>query len=162
MVENQTDHIPPELFFPDATAEAVATHEWLVPDFADDAGRIGLSIQAFIVETPTRTIVVDPCVGNGKRLEMPFWNDQQWPFWERFEDAGFKADEVDVVVHTHLHADHVGWDTTLLDGAWVPTFTRRAPPLHRGRAGLAPGSGRLRQRQRPRAVGAADPRCRTR
>ena len=75
VVENQTDHIPPEFFFPDATAEAVATHEWLVPDFADEAGRIGLSVQAFVVETPTRTIVVDPCVGNGKTLEMPFWND---------------------------------------------------------------------------------------
>jgi len=111
VVESQTDHIPPEFFFPAASAEAVAQHDWLVPDFADDRGRIGLSVQAFVVETPTRTIVVDPCVGNGKTLEMPFWNDQQWPFWERFEEAGYSAAEVDAVVHTHLHADHVGWDT---------------------------------------------------
>jgi len=124
VVENQTDHIPPELFFPDASAEAVSRHKWLVPDFADDKGRIGLTVQAFVVETPTRTVVVDPCVGNGKTLEMPFWNEQQWPFWERFEAAGFAADDVDVVVHTHLHADHVGWDTRLVDGSWVPTFTR--------------------------------------
>jgi glyoxylase-like metal-dependent hydrolase (beta-lactamase superfamily II) len=124
VVENQTDHIPPEFFFPDATADAVARHDWLVPDFADAEGRIGLAVQAFVVETPTRTIVVDPCVGNGKTLEMPFWNDQAWPFMERFEQAGFSADAVDVVVHTHLHADHVGWDTRLEDGAWVPTFGR--------------------------------------
>ena len=124
VVENQTDHIPPEFFFPDATADAVARHDWLVPDFADAEGRIGLAVQAFVVETPTRTIVVDPCVGNGKTLEMPFWNDQSWPFLERFEQAGFSAGAVDVVVHTHLHADHVGWDTRLEDGAWVPTFKR--------------------------------------
>lgn len=124
VVENQTDHIPPEFFFPDATAEAVARHDWLVPDFADSDGRIGLAVQAFVVETPTRTIVVDPCVGNGKTLEMPFWNEQSWPFWERFEEAGFSVDGVDVVVHTHLHADHVGWDTRFEDGAWVPTFGR--------------------------------------
>src|SRR5262245_2020243 len=110
VLENQTDHIPPEFFFPDATAEAVAAHDWLVPEFADDEGRIGLAVQAFVVQTPTRTIVVDPCVGNGKTLEMPFWNEQQWPFWERFEDAGFSATGVDAVIHTHLHADHVGWD----------------------------------------------------
>jgi glyoxylase-like metal-dependent hydrolase (beta-lactamase superfamily II) len=124
VVENQTDHIPPELFFPDASAEAVARHEWLVPDFADENGRIGMTVQAFVVETPTRTVVVDPCVGNGKTLEMPFWNEQHWPFWERFEAAGFSADDVDLVVHTHLHADHVGWGTRPVDGAWVPTFTR--------------------------------------
>ncbi len=162
VVESQTDHIPPELFFTDASAEAVARHEWLVPDFADDEGRIGLSVQAFVVETPTRTVVVDPCVGNGKTLEMPFWNEQQWPFWERFEAAGFSADDVDLVVHTHLHADHVGWDTRLVDETWVPTFAASAPPLHRSGARVAARSGRLRQHQRARAVGAADPRRRTR
>ncbi len=124
VLENQTDHIPPELFFPDATAEAVAAHDWLIPEFADEQGCIGLSIQAFVVETPTRTIVVDPCVGNGKTLDMPFWNDQHWPFWARFSEAGFSADDVDLVVHTHLHADHVGWDTRFVDDAWEPTFTR--------------------------------------
>jgi glyoxylase-like metal-dependent hydrolase (beta-lactamase superfamily II) len=124
VLENQTDHIPPELFFPDATAEAVAAHEWLIPEFADEQGRIAMSIQAFVIETPTRTVMVDPCVGNGKTLEMPFWNDQRWPFWDRFSAAGFSADDVDLVVHTHLHADHVGWDTQFVDDAWVPTFTR--------------------------------------
>ncbi len=122
VVEEQTDHIPPELFFPEATATAVAEHQWLVPDFADADGGIGLRIQAFVVQSGERTILVDPCVGNGKTLAMPFWNEQTWPFWERFEAAGFGAEQVDLVVHTHLHADHVGWDTHLVDGAWVPTF----------------------------------------
>jgi glyoxylase-like metal-dependent hydrolase (beta-lactamase superfamily II) len=124
VVESQTNHIPPEFFFPAATTDEVATHDWLVPDYADEAGKIGLRVQAFVVETPTRTIMIDPCVGNGKKLDIPFWHEQQWPFWERFETAGFSADDVDLVVHTHLHADHVGWDTHPEDGSWVPTFTR--------------------------------------
>jgi glyoxylase-like metal-dependent hydrolase (beta-lactamase superfamily II) len=69
-------------------------------------------------------VLVDPCVGNGKPRLLPFWNEQSWPFLERFADAGFQPENIDLVVHTHLHADHVGWDTRLVDGAWVPTFTR--------------------------------------
>jgi len=112
----------PELFFPAATAAAMAAHDWLVPDFADADGGIGMRVRAFVVETAGRTLLVDPCVGNGKTLAMPFWNDQSWPFMERFEEAGFSADSIDTVVHTHLHADHVGWNTRVIDGTWEPTF----------------------------------------
>lgn len=122
VVEGQFEHIPPELFFPAATAEQVAAHEWLVPTWADAEGRIGLRVQALVVETPTRRILVDPCVGNGKTLTMPFWNDQSFPFLERFHEAGFDPLTIDVVLHTHLHEDHIGWDTQRIDGAWVPTF----------------------------------------
>ncbi len=122
VVEAQTDHIPPELFFPDATAAQVATHDWVVPDFADADGNIGMRIQALVIEVAGRRLLVDPCVGNGKTLAMPFWHDQSWPFMERFEGAGFDIATIDTVVHTHLHADHVGWDTQRVDGAWVPTF----------------------------------------
>jgi glyoxylase-like metal-dependent hydrolase (beta-lactamase superfamily II) len=123
VVEAQTDHIPPAFFLPDATPEAVARHEWLVPDYADAEGNISLRVQAFVVEQPGRTVLVDPCVGNAKVRALPFWNDQSWPFLERLADAGFTPEAVDLVVHTHLHADHVGWDTHRVDGAWVPTFT---------------------------------------
>jgi len=122
VLEAQTDHIPPELFFPDATAAQVAAHDWVVPDFADANGNIGMRIQALVIEVGSRRLLVDPCVGNGKTLVMPFWHDQSWPFMERFEAAGFDVGTIDTVVHTHLHADHVGWDTQLVDGAWVPTF----------------------------------------
>ncbi|HMJ13603.1 MAG TPA: MBL fold metallo-hydrolase, partial [Polyangiaceae bacterium] len=53
-----------------------------------------------------------------------FWNEQEWPFMERFSEAGFTPEAVDTVVHTHLHADHVGWDTRLEGSTWVPTFAR--------------------------------------
>lgn len=124
VVEEETAGIPPELFFPGFVAADAQQIDWLVPDFAADDGTITFAVQAFVVEVGGRTIVVDPCVGNGKRLELPFWNDQDWPFWDRFTAAGFTAEGVDLVVHTHLHADHIGWDTRRDGDAWVPTFVR--------------------------------------
>lgn len=124
VVEDQIERVPPELFFPDASREAVSRHAWLVPDYADASGNIHLRIQAFVIDLGERRIMVDPCVGNGKKREFPFWNNRQWPFLERLQEAGFATDRIDLVVHTHLHADHVGWDTRLVDGQWVPTFTR--------------------------------------
>jgi glyoxylase-like metal-dependent hydrolase (beta-lactamase superfamily II) len=124
IVESQTDGIPPELFLVDADEAIARQTQWLVPDFADERGRIHLRVQAFVVEAAGRTIVVDPCVGNGKTRSLVFWHEQDWPFMARFRAAGFDPATVDVVVHTHLHADHVGWDTHLADGRWVPTFPR--------------------------------------
>lgn len=123
VVENQTDEIPPEFFFPASTADGVAAHPWLVPDFADAEGRIAMRVQAFVIDEPGRRTLVDPCVGNGKTRTLPWFHQQEWPFMQRFAEAGFSPDSIDQVVHTHLHADHVGWDTHFVDDAWVPTFT---------------------------------------
>ncbi len=123
VVEDEMVHIPPEFFFPEATAAAVARHDWVIPDFADADGNVGLRTQALIVEHAGRTVLVDPCVGNHKHLAQFFWDQQEWPFMDRFLAAGFTPDAIDTVLHTHVHADHVGWDTHLVDDAWVPTFT---------------------------------------
>jgi len=123
VVEAETPGIPPEFFFAEAKAEHIARHPWLVPDFAAADGTITFAVQAFVIDIGDRRVLVDPCVGNGKRLSLPFWHDQDWPFWERFEAAGFTAESVDQVVHTHLHEDHIGWGTRPVDGRWVPTFT---------------------------------------
>jgi glyoxylase-like metal-dependent hydrolase (beta-lactamase superfamily II) len=122
VVEDETHHIPPEFFFPDVHADDIKRHAWLVPDFADEHGNIALRVQALIIEIGRRRVLVDPCVGNGKDRPLPFWNQQNWPFMERLADAGFKPDAIDSVVHTHLHADHVGWATHLVEGEWRPTF----------------------------------------
>lgn len=125
VVEAQTDGIPPVLFFPDATSELIAQHATAIPaGAADEAGNVSMRVQAFVVETHGRLIVVDPCIGNGKPRQMPFWSDQNWPFMERFRAAGFDPAEVDLVVYTHLHVDHVGWSTHKVDGRWVPTFLK--------------------------------------
>jgi glyoxylase-like metal-dependent hydrolase (beta-lactamase superfamily II) len=123
VVEDEVAHIPPELFFPEASAAAVAAHDWVLEHWADADGNVALRVQALVVETGTRRVLVDPCVGNGKTQALPFWHDQQWPFLDRFGDAGFDVADVDTVVHTHLHADHVGWDTHRRGDEWVPTFT---------------------------------------
>lgn len=125
VVEEETAHIPPEFFFPVATAAGVTAHPWVTEtgDWADPDGNITLRVQAVVIETGARTVLVDPCVGNGKTLSLPNWSDQDWPFMDRFAAAGFDAAGIDTVVHTHLHADHVGWDTHREGDTWVPTFT---------------------------------------
>jgi glyoxylase-like metal-dependent hydrolase (beta-lactamase superfamily II) len=123
IVEDQMAGIPPEFFFPEASAAAVAAHEWCVPDFADADGNVALRVQALVVETGSRQVLIDPCVGNFKHLPLPFWDQQEWSFLERFTAAGFDPLGIDTVVHTHVHFDHIGWDTRLVDGTWVPTFT---------------------------------------
>jgi glyoxylase-like metal-dependent hydrolase (beta-lactamase superfamily II) len=108
---------------PQATPDAIRPIAWLRPHFADENGRLTMSIHSFLVTTPTRRIIVDTCLGNDKQnRRIPHWNDRQGPFLADLEAAGFAADSIDTVLCTHLHVDHVGWNTMLKDGAWLPTF----------------------------------------
>jgi glyoxylase-like metal-dependent hydrolase (beta-lactamase superfamily II) len=108
---------------PQATREAVLPISWLIPHFADDTGRLKMSIHALIVEAPGRRILVDTCLGNDKKdRRIPTWNDRQGRFLEDLSAAGFSRETIDTVLCTHLHVDHVGWNTMLVDGQWVPTF----------------------------------------
>jgi glyoxylase-like metal-dependent hydrolase (beta-lactamase superfamily II) len=110
---------------PQATPEAVREIDWLVPHFADEAGKLRLSIHALIIETPSRRILVDTCLGNDKQgRRIPHWNARQGSFLEDLAAAGYPAGSIDTVLCTHLHVDHVGWNTRLQDGRWVPTFPR--------------------------------------
>jgi glyoxylase-like metal-dependent hydrolase (beta-lactamase superfamily II) len=123
VVEQTFGWSSPSFLFPDATSELVQQHSWLVPDYADTAGNINGSVQALVIDQPGRRILVDPCVGNGRTRFLPNWHQQEFDFLRRFAAAGFTPESVDIVLHTHLHADHVGWDTCLDDGVWTPTFT---------------------------------------
>jgi glyoxylase-like metal-dependent hydrolase (beta-lactamase superfamily II) len=110
---------------PQATPEAVLPIKWLQPHFADENGRLRMSIHSFIVETRTQRIVVDTCLGNDKQgRRIPHWNDRDGPFLADLANAGFPAESIDTVLCTHLHVDHVGWNTRLENGKWVPTFPR--------------------------------------
>jgi glyoxylase-like metal-dependent hydrolase (beta-lactamase superfamily II) len=98
---------------------------WLRPDFVDDAGRLRGLVQAFVVLIDGHKIIVDPGVGNEKRrVAVPGWGDLRTNFLDRLNAADVAPDEVDYVVNTHLHFDHVGWCTRLVDGVWQPTFRR--------------------------------------
>lgn len=110
---------------PQATPEAILPITWLRPHFADENGRLAMSIHTFVVETPTRRIIVDTCLGNDKqKRKIPHWNDRNGPFLADLTQAGFPPDSIDTVLCTHLHVDHVGWNTMLVDGKWVPTFPK--------------------------------------
>jgi glyoxylase-like metal-dependent hydrolase (beta-lactamase superfamily II) len=105
-----------------ASVEAVKAIPWLSPHFVDAEGRLIMSIHALVVETPTMRIVVDTCIGNDKPRRFEDWSHMQTGFLKDFEAAGFSRESIDVVLCTHLHIDHVGWNTMLVDGKWVPTF----------------------------------------
>jgi glyoxylase-like metal-dependent hydrolase (beta-lactamase superfamily II) len=110
---------------PLAGNEEIRNLPWLIPHFATEEGRLKMSIHALVVETPARRIVVDTGLGNDKQgRNVPTWNNRKDPFLETMTAAGFPPDSIDTVLCTHLHVDHVGWNTKLVGGAWLPTFAK--------------------------------------
>src|SRR5437588_9348130 len=96
----------------------------MIPDHFDPAtGLLKLPIQSWLVRLGRRTILIDTCVGNHKeRPTRPKWHRLETPYLDRLTAAGVRPDEIDMVMCTHLHVDHVGWNTRLDNGRWVPTF----------------------------------------
>jgi glyoxylase-like metal-dependent hydrolase (beta-lactamase superfamily II) len=109
--------------FPKATVAAVLALPWLQPHFLTPEGDGIFSFHALVVDTPAKRIIVDTCVGNDKnRMPWANYHQMQNKFLADLEAAGFPRESFDVVLCTHLHVDHVGWNTILVDGKWVPTF----------------------------------------
>ncbi len=109
---------------PQATQEEIKKIDWLAPDFAED-GRLKMSIHSLVVNTGKQKILVDTCIGNDKENRtIPPWNRLNTSFLQRLADAGHPPETIDKVFCTHLHVDHVGWNTKLLNGRWVPTFPK--------------------------------------
>jgi glyoxylase-like metal-dependent hydrolase (beta-lactamase superfamily II) len=113
--------LPVDMLFPGSDALELSQLQWVQP-FLDAQGLARLGINAYLVQTSDRRIIVDCCAGNDKPRGYPGFNMQSTPFIDRLRDAGFDRETVDTVVCTHLHVDHVGWNTMLSDGEWVPTF----------------------------------------
>ncbi len=112
--------------FPDATEEALSEHRaWMVPHaLCPDTNRIILPIQSYLVQTAQHTVLIDSCVGNDKTFPWnENWNQRRdETFLRNLAAAGVSPDDIDFVFCTHLHVDHCGWNTKLVDGRWVPTF----------------------------------------
>jgi glyoxylase-like metal-dependent hydrolase (beta-lactamase superfamily II) len=125
---------------PDATPEAIRDIAWLQPHFADERGKLRMSIHALVVETPTRRIIVDTCLGNDKERHIPSWNKLQGPFLADLAAAGYPRESIDTVLCTHLHVDHVGWKTMLVDGKWLPTFPKARYLMGRAESSIGGGS----------------------
>ncbi|GGT59656.1 MBL fold metallo-hydrolase [Streptomyces purpureus] len=98
--------------------------DWLAPDHWEPAGdRAVAALQTWVLRSGGRTVLVDTGVGNGReRPQSPQFHHWQGDFLGGLAEAGVEPGDVDVVVNTHLHADHVGWNTTAADGGWTPTF----------------------------------------
>jgi glyoxylase-like metal-dependent hydrolase (beta-lactamase superfamily II) len=114
----------PARMFPKFDQEAFdAQKGWMVPDHVEPGSdRLVGSIHTWIVKTGRHTILIDTCLGNHKDRHNPGWNKLNTPFLERLSACGCKPESVDFVMCTHLHVDHVGWNTKLENGRWVPTF----------------------------------------
>ncbi|MEG9861537.1 MAG: MBL fold metallo-hydrolase [Parvularculales bacterium] len=111
-----------DALLPDATPEALKPISWLHPHFVDDEGHLLMSIHGLVVETPSKRIMVDTCIGNDKKDRILNWSNLQTGFMDDMHAAGFPPESIDIVLCTHLHVDHVGWNTRLVEGQWVPTF----------------------------------------
>jgi len=113
-------------FFPETTEADWAPHrDWLSPDALNAAtGALLFPVQSYVVRTSHHTILVDTCVGNDKpRPYRPAWHQKSDDaFLRSLARHGVAPEDVDYVMCTHLHGDHVGWNTCLEDGRWVPTF----------------------------------------
>ena len=107
---------------PDATRECCLKYPWMQPHFMDVKGNLIMSVHALVVDTGDKRIVVDTCIGNDKERSIPSWSRLQTNFLEDLETPGYPPDSIDTVLCTHLHVDHVGWNTRLVDGIWQPTF----------------------------------------
>jgi glyoxylase-like metal-dependent hydrolase (beta-lactamase superfamily II) len=126
VVEIGRSSFPTTEMLPESSAEAIAAHHhWLKPDFFDEmVGDLGSRIQSFVVRTPRHTVLIDTGVGNDKVRPVPIWDRRQGTYLEDLEAAGVAPEAIDLVLCTHLHVDHVGWNTRWVDGRWVPTFPR--------------------------------------
>jgi glyoxylase-like metal-dependent hydrolase (beta-lactamase superfamily II) len=125
VIEIGRSTFPTASMLPASTPEALARHRgWLDPFWDATTGDLGSRIGTWIVRTPEHVVLIDTGVGNDKQRENALWNRRRGTFLDDLQTAGVQAEQVDIVVITHMHVDHVGWNTRLVDGRWVPTFPR--------------------------------------
>ena len=124
IVESEGAIMPPFEIFGDCTQEHLdANRDWLCPRFQDPAsGLLTITIQSFLIRQAGLNVLVDTCGGNDKERVRPSFHRQSRPWLDTLRAAGVRPEEIDVVLCTHLHVDHVGWNTRLENGRWVPTF----------------------------------------
>jgi glyoxylase-like metal-dependent hydrolase (beta-lactamase superfamily II) len=123
-VEETRTQFDAAMFYPDLLRDTSARERaWLAPyfDFAEHS--FPCLFQSFIVRDGKSTILIDTCFGNDKeRPDFALGHRLNNPYLERLHAAGCRPEDVDIVLCTHFHVDHVGWNTRLANGRWVPTF----------------------------------------
>jgi glyoxylase-like metal-dependent hydrolase (beta-lactamase superfamily II) len=109
---------------PEAVPEEVIAMRWLHPHYATPEGRMRMNFQAFVVRAPGRVIMIDTCTGNGRERDYDIFCNLQTSFLEDIKSLGIQPEDVDTVMCTHLHHDHVGWNTYWDGEKWAPTFPK--------------------------------------
>src|SRR5688572_22016113 len=126
IVEQEYGFAPLFEFLPTLTPQKFEENRpWLEPAGCEPQTRnVVLCFQSYVIQTPHHNILVDSCIGNGKTFNhRPAWHRKQDDNWMRALNAAkLGVEQVDFVMCTHLHGDHVGWNTRLENGRWVPTF----------------------------------------
>jgi glyoxylase-like metal-dependent hydrolase (beta-lactamase superfamily II) len=128
IIEQEQPFFEVHTFFPTLGKERYEENRsWMEPRYVDPTtGKLILCIQSHLVVTPHHKILIDTCVGNHKeRPTRAFWHKMDRPDWERgLKATGYGVDDIDFVMCTHMHTDHIGWNTRLDNGRWVPTFPK--------------------------------------
>jgi len=126
VIESEGPEFDVGFLLPDATPEALARHRgWLEPRFLDPGtDKLVMATQSYVLRTRHHVILVDACVGNDKerRFHAPWSHRTGSRYLDSLAAIGLAPEDIDFVMCTHLHADHVGWNTRLIDGRWTPTF----------------------------------------
>ncbi|WP_330275964.1 MBL fold metallo-hydrolase [Lentzea sp. NBC_00516] len=124
VVEWQGQFAPADVLFPSVPDELWLEHEsWLDPEFRDaTTGFYCAYMQTWVLRSEGLTVLIDTGIGNDKPREHPALDRRDGDFLAQLAETGVRPEDVDIVVNTHLHADHVGWNTRLVNGEWVPTF----------------------------------------
>jgi glyoxylase-like metal-dependent hydrolase (beta-lactamase superfamily II) len=128
IVEQEQGFTPMLEFLPTLTPQLLDENKsWLAPaSYNPETGNVVLCFQSYIVRTPHHTILIDTCIGNDKSFpHREAWHKKTDSSWmTALKAAGLTVDDIDFVMCTHLHGDHVGWNTRLENGRWVPTFPK--------------------------------------
>jgi glyoxylase-like metal-dependent hydrolase (beta-lactamase superfamily II) len=122
IVEVNAHEDPFTMLSEDLTPEIAKQHRWLMPHFATPEGRMKISFQAFALRSGKERIMIDTCIGNDREREYPIFTNMQTSFLEDLKAAGYARESITKVLCTHLHFDHVGWNTMKVNGRFVPTF----------------------------------------
>lgn len=124
--------VPEDFFAPRLSAADVAPHvDWLPPQSLLPEHRLQLSMHMYVVRTAHHTVIVDTCIGDGRQRHRAEFSGLATGLLERLRAAGVVPEQVDYVFCTHFHADHVGWNTHLVDGRWAPSFPNARYLFHR-------------------------------
>ena len=128
VLESEGPILPALDAFPDLDPKVLAENRaWLMPKALDAKDMLIFCVQSYVVRTPHHTILIDTCVGNDKERpdEPPTWHRRtDTTYMRNLAAAGYAVDDIDYVMCTHLHVDHVGWNTRLENGRWAPTFPK--------------------------------------